>query len=194
MMNILWVFLILFSYVFSFYAGTTEAVTAALFSGAEKAVMLVISLLGMMCFWTGVLEVAERAGLTQKVQLLLRPLIRFLFPGLSDRYGAKSAITMSIVANLFGLSNAATPLGIAAMEKLQKENPFPDTATDHMCMFVVINTASITLIPTTLLTMRTAAGSSAPFSVLIPVWICSLLSVISGVIAAKISGRHSRIW
>ena len=192
-MNLLWVFMILFSYIFSFFAGTTEAVTSALFSGAEKAVMLVISLLGMMCFWTGVLEVAERTGLTEKVQLLLRPLIRFLFPGLSDRYGAKSAITMSIVANLFGLSNAATPLGIAAMQKLQKDNPFPDTATDDMCMFVVINSASITLIPTTLLTLRTAAGSREPFAILIPVWICSFLSVASGVLAAKMGRRRSRI-
>lgn len=193
-MNTLWVFLLLFSYVFSFFAGTTEAVTAALFSGAEKAVTLVISLLGMMCFWTGTLDVAERAGLTEKVQKLLHPLIRFLFPGLSDQYGAKSAVTMSIVANLFGLANAATPLGLAAMEKMQKENPFPDTATDDMCMFVVINTASVTLIPTTLLTLRTTAGSSAPFSILIPVWICSVLSVASGVLAAKICGRRSRIW
>ncbi len=193
MMNLLWIFMILFSYIFSFFAGSTEAVTAALFSGAEKAVMLVISLLGMMCFWTGVLEVAEYAGLTEKVQLLLRPLIRFLFPGLSDRYGAKSAITMSIVANLFGLSNAATPLGISAMQKLQKDNPFPDTATDDMCMFVVINSASITLIPTTLLTLRTAAGSREPFAILIPIWICSFLSVASGVLAAKMSRRRSRI-
>lgn len=194
MMNMLWVFMILFSYIFSFFAGTTEAVTAALFSGAEKAVTLVISLLGMMCFWTGMLNVAEHAGLTKKAQVLFRPLMRFLFPGLSDRHGAVSAITMSMVANLFGLSNAATPLGIAAMEKLQKENPFPDTATDDMCMFVVINTASITLIPTTLLTLRTLAGSLEPFSILIPVWICSFLSVASGVCTAKISGRKRTIW
>jgi len=191
MMNAIWFFLVLFSYIFSFFAGTTEAVTAAMFSGAQKAVELTVSLLGMMCFWTGLLSVAESSGITKKLEHLLYPLMRFLFPGLSVKDGAGSAIVMSITANLLGLSNAATPLGLAAMEKLQKNNLTPDTATDHMCMFVVINTASITLLPTTLLTLRSTAGSVAPFEIMIPVWICSFLSVASGILAAK---GFSRRW
>ena len=190
MMNTLWVILVLFSYLFSFFAGTTEAVTTALFAGAEQAVKLILSLLGMMCFWTGFLAVAEQSGLTQKAEKLFAPLMRFLFPDLSSESPACQAIVMSMTANLLGLSNAATPLGLAAMEHLQKENLTPDTATDSMCMFVVINTASITLIPTTLLTLRNSAGSCAPFEILIPVWICSFLSVTSGVLAARYASRR----
>lgn len=190
MMNYIWVFMIIFSYIYSFFAGTTEAVTASVFSGAEKATQMVISLLGMMCLWTGLLEVAEQAGITKKIERLLSPVTRILFPTLPDGSEAKSAIVMSMTANLLGLSNAATPLGLAAMNKLEKRSLTPGIATDDMCMFVVINTASITLIPTTLLTLRTAAGSAAPFEIMVPVWICSVLSVASGIIAAKIFARR----
>lgn len=190
MMNLIWVALILFSYIFSLFAGTTEAVTAAVFSGSKDAVELVLSLLGMMCLWTGLLEVAEQSGLTKKVERLLSPLTRVLFPSLPDGSEAKSAIVMSMTANLLGLSNAATPLGLAAMEKLSQRNLTPGVASDDMCMFVVINTASITLIPTTLLTLRSAAGSVAPFEIMVPVWICSVLSVASGILAAKIFARR----
>lgn len=193
MMNTVWALCILFSYIYSFFAGTTEAVTAAVFSGAEKAVELVLSLLGMMCLWTGLLSLAEASGLTKKVEHLLSPLIRFLFPTLPEKSPAGSAIVMSITANLLGLSNAATPLGLAAMEKLQKKNLTPDTATDEMCMFVVLNTASITLIPTTLLTLRTNAGSAYPFEIMVPVWICSFLSVSAGIFAAKFLGKRGRV-
>ena len=189
-MNYIWVFMIIFSYIYSFFAGTTEAVTASVFSGAEKATQMVLSLLGMMCLWTGLLEVAEQAGITKKIERLLSPVTRILFPALPDGAEAKSAIVMSMTANLLGLSNAATPLGLAAMNKLEKRSLTPGIATDDMCMFVVINTASITLIPTTLLTLRTAAGSAAPFEIMVPVWICSILSVASGIIAAKIFARR----
>ncbi len=190
MMNYIWVFLILFSYIYSFFAGTTEAVTASVFSGADKATQMVISLMGMMCLWTGLLEVAEHAGITTKIERLLSPITRILFPSLPDGSEAKSAIVMSMTANLLGLSNAATPLGLAAMNKLEARSLTPGVATDDMCMFVVINTASITLIPTTLLTLRTAAGSTAPFEIMVPVWICSILSVASGIIAAKLLARR----
>lgn len=190
MMNYIWVFMIIFSYIYSFFADTTEAVTAAVFAGAEKATEMTISLLGMMCLWTGLLEVAEHAGITKKTERLLSPVIKILFPTLPNGSEIKNAVVMSITANLLGLSNAATPLGIAAMQKLEKRSLTPGIATDDMCMFVVINTASVTLIPTTLLTLRTAAGSAAPFEIMIPVWICSVLSVTSGVVAAKIFARR----
>ena len=191
-MNIIWVGLILISYLFSFFAGTTEEVTNAIFSGSNGAVELIISLLGMLCVWTGLLDVAEKAGITKKVERLLSPIISFLFPGLSEKSPAKSAIAMSMTANLLGISNAATPLGLSAMEHLSKRNLTPHVATDEMCMFVVINSASITLLPTTLLTLRQASGSVSPFDVLIPIWICSFLSVSSGIIAARICARRKK--
>lgn len=192
-MNCIWVFMIVISYVFSFFNGNTDIVTKSVFEGCESAVTLVVSLLGMMCLWTGLLEIAKASCLTHKIQKLLFPIIRVIFPNISKKTEISGAISMSITANLLGLSNAATPLGIAAMEKLEKQNSFSDVASDEMCMFVVINTASVTLIPTTLLTLRTSFNSSAPFEILIPVWIASFLSVLSGIICAKVCARRKSI-
>ncbi len=192
MMNYIWVFMIVGSYLYSFFAGTTDAVTQSVFLGAEKATELVLSLVGMMCLWTGLLEVAEKAGITKRVEKLLSPVTKLLFPTIPDNSPAKSAIVMSMTANILGLSNAATPLGIVAMKHLNARNLTPHSATDEMCMFVVINTASITLIPSTLLTLRTAAGSLAPFEILVPVWICSFLSVSAGILAAKYCARRRK--
>ena len=190
-MNYIWVFMIVISYIFSVFAGNTDIVTKSIFEGCDVAVTLTISLLGMMCMWTGLLEVAQQAGLTQKVQKLLLPIIRIIFPNVYKNPEIAGAISMSITANLLGLSNAATPLGISAMEKLEEKNHLSDTASDEMCMFVVINTASITLIPTTLLTLRTYFNSSAPFEIMVPVWIASILSVTSGIVCAKLCARRS---
>ncbi len=192
-MNYIWVFIIFASYIFSFFAGTTDAVTKSVFDGCESAVALVISLLGMMCLWTGLLEIAQKSGLTDKIQKLLFPVIHWLFPTISKNTSVAGAISMSITANLLGLSNAATPLGLAAMEKLEARNLTKDVASDEMCMFVVINTASITLIPTTLLTIRASFNSAAPFEIMIPVWIASLLSVLSGVLCAKFCSRRNSL-
>ena len=192
-MNYIWGFMIVVSYGFSFFSGTTEAVTKSIFDGCESAVTLVISLLGMMCLWTGLLQIAQTSGLTNTVQKLISPLVSILFPNIRKNSETAQAISMSITANLLGLSNAATPLGLAAMEQLEKQNLIKDTASDEMCMFVLINTASITLIPTTLLTLRTSYGSASPFEILIPVWIVSILSLTSGVICAKLCARRQKI-
>ena len=183
-MNYIWVFMIIVSYIFSFFAKTTEAVTKSVFDGCSDAVMLVISLLGMMCLWTGLLEIAERSGLVKKVQKLLSPIISWLFPTIDEKSEVAGAISMSITANLLGLSNAATPLGLSVMEKLEKRNLIKETASDEMCMFVVINTASVTLLPTTLLTLRTSYMSGAPFEVIVPIWIVSFISLFSGIVCA----------
>ena len=192
-MNYIWVFMIIVSYIFSFFAKTTEAVTKSVFDGCSDAVMLVISLLGMMCLWTGLLEIAERSGLVKKVQKLLSPIISWLFPTIDEKSEVAGAISMSITANLLGLSNAATPLGLSVMEKLEKRNLIKETASDEMCMFVVINTASVTLLPTTLLTLRTSYMSGAPFEVIVPIWIVSFISLFSGIVCAKICQRRKRL-
>lgn len=192
-MNYIWVFMIIISYIFSFFVGTTDVVTKSVFDGCESAVTLVISLLGMMCLWTGLLEIAQKSGLTTKVQKLLYPVIHWLFPSVHKNSEVAGAISMSITANLLGLSNAATPLGLSAMEKLEARNLTKDTASDEMCMFVVINTASVTLIPTTLLTIRAAFNSIAPLEIIVPVWIASLLSVLSGVLCAKFCSRRGKL-
>ncbi len=192
-MNYIWVFMILISYIFSFFKGTTADVTKSVFDGCSDAVGLVISLLGMMCLWTGLLEIAKVSGLIKKIQKILSPIISWLFPTIDKKSDIAGEISMSISANLLGLSNAATPLGLSVMEKLEKRNLVKDTASDEMCMFVVINTASITLLPTTLLTLRTAYSSNAPFEVIVPIWIVSIISLLSGIICAKLCARRKRI-
>ena len=146
----------------------------------------------MMCFWSGLLEIAKRAGLTEKLAKLIRPLTQLLFPRLRGDSPAVTAMVMNMTANFLGLSNAATPLGLAAMQELEKINPKPGTASDEMCMFVVINTASISLIPTTVIALRSAAGSQDPFGIIVPVWLCSVTAVTVGVIAAKLMQRAGK--
>lgn len=188
-MNYIWCFMIVASYIFALFTGNVPNVNSAVFSGCESAVNLVISLIGMMCFWSGLLEIAERSGLVKKVQKLLNPIISWLFPTIKEDTKTLSAIAMSISANLLGLSNAATPLGLSAMEKLEKRNPVKSTASDEMCMFVVINTASLTLVPTTLLTIRNSFASVYPFEILVPVWIVSIITLFAGVLTAKAFSR-----
>lgn len=190
MMNYVWAGMIILAYVFALITGKTDAVTQGALDGAKGAVDMVIALLGMMCFWTGLLEIAKRAGLTERLARMARPLMRVLFPGLKKEKEAQSAIVMNMIANFLGLSNAATPLGIKAMEELDRINGKKAVASREMCMFVVINTASITLIPTTLIALRSAVGSVQPFAIIVPVWICSVLSVTAGVIAAKFFDRR----
>lgn len=192
MMDYIWSGMILTAFLFGICTGRTEAVSEGLLTGAKTAVELSFSLLGMMCFWSGLLEIAKRSGLTEKIAAWIRPVTRFLFPRLPADSPAVSAMVMNITANILGLSNAATPLGLAAMEELDKLNPEKGRASDEMCMFVVINTASISLLPTTVIALRAAAGSSEPFSVLAPVWITSLCALIVGVLATKLLARKRR--
>lgn len=190
MMNYVWAGMIIVAYLFAVFGGNVEGVTQGALDGAKNAVDMVLELLGMMCFWTGLLEIAKRSGLTEKLARLARPLTRLLFPELRQDGAAVSAIVMNMIANFLGLSNAATPLGLKAMEELDRLNGGSSRASNAMCMFVVINTASINLIPTTLITLRSAAGSADPFGIIVPVWICSVVSVAVGVTAVKIFSRR----
>ncbi len=192
-MSYIWGGMILVSFIFGAASGQTEAVASSVLSGAERAVTMAFSLLGMMCFWSGILEIAKRAGITEKLAELARPLTRFLFPKLPADSPAVTAMVMNMTANFLGLANAATPLGLAAMQDLDAVNPQKGTASDEMCMFVVINTASISLLPTTVITLRAAAGSADPFSIILPVWICSLSAITVGITVAKLlSHRGAR--
>ncbi|MBR5237060.1 MAG: hypothetical protein IKW06_06810 [Clostridia bacterium] len=192
MMNYIWSGMMMVAVLFGLISGRTEALAQSALAGAENAVKMAFSLLGMMCFWSGLLEVAKRAGLTEKFARLIRPLTKLLFPRLPSESPAAVAMVMNMTANFLGLSNAATPLGLSAMAELEKINPHPGQATDEMCMFVVINTASISLLPTTVIALRAAAGSEAPFAIVVPVWICSLAAVTVGVVAAKVMARRER--
>lgn len=195
MMNWIFCAMVGLSLIFGLLDGRMAEVSSAAVGGASRAVSLSIKLLGAMCLWSGLMEVAQRSHLTEKLSRLMSPLFRLLFRGLSPTSPAARAITMNITANLLGLGNAATPLGIAAMEELEKQNPNPGTASGHMVLFVVLNTASLQLIPTTTAALRLAAGSAAPLEILPAVWFSSLCSVSAALLAAKLFelwGRRRR--
>lgn len=176
MMNAVLVGMLIFSVVSAAFGGNMEALSAAALSGCGEAVTLVISLTGMLCLWCGLMKIAQQCRLTEAVARLFRPLTRLLFPELPPGSPALQAICMNLSANLLGLGNAATPLGLAAMRELQKLNRQKDTASNAMVTFVVLNTASLQLIPTTCTVLRQQAGSAAPMEILPAVWLSSVAS------------------
>jgi len=185
-----WIFsgLILLSVVFGIGQGRMDAVTNAAIADCGKAVELTLSLAGSMCMWSGLMKIAEKAGLTERISSLFRPVIRFLFSGMDHKSPAAQAITLNISANLLGLGNAATPLGITAMREMQKQTPHSATATNNMVMFVVINTASLQLLPTTTALLRQQAGAAAPLDIMPAAWISSAVTLTVGILMAKLLG------
>jgi spore maturation protein A len=157
--------------------------------GARAAVDLCVSIAGMLCLWSGVMEVMRRSGLSEQLSRLLRPVLGRLFPEAAGDRRIMDALAANVSANLLGLGNAATPLGIEAARGLAKRSP--GTANDALCMLIVCNTASIQLIPTTVAAVRASAGSAAPFDILPAVWLASALSVCTGILACKLLAR---VW
>ncbi len=182
------------SVIFAFFRGTMPQVSQAVLDKSGEAVELAISLCGIMCFWCGLMKVAERAGLVEKISALLSPVVNFLFRGIKKGGKAAGLITMNLAANILGLGNASTPLGIAAMRAISEENGAvsSDTATDDMIMLAVLNTASLQILPTTAAALRSANGCAAPLDILPCVWIVSVYSVTIAVISAKVMGARSR--
>lgn len=165
------------------------AVTEAAFDSAKTAVNIVIGLIGIMAMWLGLMRLADKAGLVQLLARLLKPILRRLFPDVPDGHPALGAMVMNIAANTLGLGNAATPLGLKAMEELDKLNPHKGTATNAMCTFLAINTAGFTLIPATVLGILAAAGSKTPHAIISTTLIASGVATITAIVAAKILER-----
>lgn len=188
-----WVFggMIFISIIFSVLSGRVMEVSTAALNESGKAVQLVITLTGTICLWSGLMKIADRSGLTNLISQMMSPIISLLFRGMSKDSPAAKAISMNLTANLLGLGNAATPLGISAMREMEKELHGKTTASNHMVTFVVLNTASLQLVPTTTAMLRLNAGSAAPLDILPCVLISSLFSVTSGVVCAKLL---SNLW
>ena len=185
-MNYIWAFLMIISVICAAVTGRMEQLSNSILNGASDAVSLVISTLGMMCLWTGIMEIAESSGVTLFLSKLFSPILKFLFPEYKKDSPAIKAICMNIVANLLGLGNAATPFGINAMKEMQKLNNNSQTANNSMIMFVVINTASLQLIPTFLSVLRQQHGAQNPFDILPAMWVTAIISLVTGILAAKI--------
>ena len=186
MMNYIWAGIMVISIVCGLLTEKIAPLSNSVLSGANDAVNLIISITGMMAFWTGIMKVAEKSGVTECLAGLFKPLIKFLFPNCSSDKKAVHAICMNITANLLGLGNAATPFGIKAVKELQKCNPLKkDTASNDMAMFVIINTASLQLVPTFLCTLRQKYGCSNPLDIVPYLWIVSICALIVGITFAK---------
>lgn len=158
------------------------AVVEASFKAARLSVEVALGLVGLLCLWLGLFQVAERAGLIGKLAWLLTPLFRRLMPGVPPGHPAIGAVTMNLAANMLGLDNAATPLGLKAMRELQDLNPRPDTATDAQVLFLVLNTASVTLIPVTVFLYRAQFGAANPASVFLPILIAGAAGTLAGLL------------
>ena len=188
-MSIIWAAMVCFSLIFGLFTGHLNEVANAALEGASSAVELCFSMAGILCLWSGVMEIMDRSGITGKLAALFRPLLRFLFPEASRDPETLSAVSACVSANLLGLGSAATPLGIRAACRMAKN--CDGTASDDLCMLVVLSTASIQLIPATVAGVRAAAGARSPFDILPAVWLSSVLSVAAGVLAARLMACFS---
>lgn len=191
LLSYLWTFLVLLSIVCAGITGNASRLTASAMEGAASAVTLVLSIGGSVCLWTGVGRLMERCGITALLSRLLSPLTSRLFPSTKQNEQLRHDLTANITANLLGLGNAATPMGIRAAKGLVNPQN-PAVATDELCRLVVLNTASIQLLPTNVAAIRAALGGETPFDILPAVWMTSLLSAGLGLTAAILLGRWSR--
>ena len=192
MINYLWGIMIIISIVCGILTGNTQQLSSGVMNGAEKAAKLLITLFGVMVFWSGIMKVAEKSGLTKQLVKVLSPPLKKLFPDIDSNSVAFQSICMNISANLIGVGNAATPFGLKAMSEMQKHNLKKDTATDSMVVFVVMNTASLQLIPATLGYLRQSYGSKNPFEILPCVIICSVAALTVALVLAKSINRLTR--
>lgn len=190
MINYIWFGMIALSVVCAAVNGRLSELSSAVMDGAGDAVELSLFLLGSMCAWLGFLKIAERAGLTNLLAQGFSPIIDRLFPDYRDDDGIKGKICMNVSANLLGLGNAATPLGLSAMKAMAEKSP-GKTPSRGMILFVVINTASLQLLPVNMAALRASCGSAAPFGVLPEIWLTSLGALITAVTACKLLERRS---
>lgn len=193
-MNYIWAGLLAVGFLTGIINGRIDEVTKAAFSSAGKAVELSLGLLGIMCFWSGLMKIMERSGMINLIAKAVQPILKPLFPELENNDKAMGAIVMNLSANFMGLGNAATPFGIKAMEELQKLNGKKDTASDAMCMFLVLNASALQLIPTTVIAIRSEAGSAAPAEIISCIWAASLCAAFAGILAARLLKRIWRNW
>lgn len=195
MLNYLWAAMILIGIIYAMLTGNVEAVTEAALDSAGEAISLCITMAGVMALWMGLMEIATEAGIVEKLTGALRPVLRYLFPGLSQESKAMEYIATNMVANILGLGWACTPAGLKAMEELKKieekkGNLF--VASNEMCTFLIINISSLQLIPVNMIAYRSQYGSVSPTAVVGPAILATFVSTIAGVVFCKIADKISK--
>lgn len=189
MLNILWPFFIIISYIYALLTGNIENVNNAIFESTSNAVQLSLSLLGTICLWCGIMEIVQKTKLINILTKLLQPMVDLLFPMEKNDRKIKKEISLNMIANILGLGNAATPIGLKAMQTLRNKNEKKDELSESMAMLIVLNTASIQLIPTTVIAIRLSLLSKNPTKIILPVWIATICAAMAGILSAKFFSR-----
>ena len=190
MMNYLWSGMILVGLLYSIFAGTLGNVTEAVVNSAREAVNLVISIAGITAFWTGIMKIAEQAGLVEKLARKIKPLLRFLFPELEKEEKANYYISLNFLSNFLGLSHASTSSGLLAFQELDRINGHSTTASKAMCTFLIINVSSLQLLPINIIAYRAQYGSPAPAQIAGPAIFATAMSTLAAVVFCKIMNRR----
>lgn len=186
MLNKIWPAFIILSFLYAIFNGNIEEFNNTIFTSCAQTVDLILKLFGTMCLWNGLMKIVQETSLMKKLTKFISPLMKFLFPTMKKEDKEYKEITINIIANLLGIGNAATPLGLKAMQTMQEKNPQKDRITDSMAMFIVLNTASIQLIPSTVIAVRASLGSVNPSQIIVPVWIATIAADVAGIVASKI--------
>lgn len=196
MLNYIWSFMIIIGILYGSFTGNMAAVSNAALDSAEEAVTLCITMLGIMAFWMGIMQIAQKAGIVASLTRHLRPFICFLFPSLKKEETALAYISTNIIANILGLGWACTPAGLKAMEelkKIQERKALPtDRASNEMCGFLILNISSLQLIPVNMIVYRSQYGSVNPTAIIAPAILATAISTLAGVIFLKIADRKGR--
>ena len=190
MINYIWFVMIFLGLIVGIFTGNGEGISNAIIGSIDSTVSFIIGLVGLMCFWCGVMKVAEKSGFTEKLAKLMKPILKLIFKESAKDEKALGAIVMNITANMMGLGNAATPFGIKAMEEMDRLNNEKGRASNDRALFLVLNAACIQLVPSTVLSIRAAAGSTNPGVIILPAIISTGTAAIVGVICCKILQRY----
>jgi len=191
-MNYIWLGIILISFIFGALTGRLNDVVNAIFSGAKSAIEVVLVLLGIMTFWLGIMKIAEKSGIVTFISKLLQPIAKLLFPEIPKNDRVIGDIAMNFSANALGLSNAATPMGLKAMERLQELNIDKNSASNSMCMLLSMNTAGFQLIPATVIAILAANGAKNPTEIIIPTLIVTSCAFVCAITAARICAKFCK--
>lgn len=186
MLNKIWPIFLIISFIFAIIFGNLPKTNNSIFESVQNALNLTLTLLGTMCLWCGIIKIGMKTSIINKLIKIFKPILKSLFPDIKESDEAYKEISMNIIANLLGLGNAATPLGIKAMQSMQKKNIEKDKLTNSMAMLIVLNTASIQIIPTTVIAIRNSLGSKNPTAMIVPIWIATICAAVLAVISAKL--------
>lgn len=191
-MNYIWFFIILISVIAAAYTGRINETVNAIWTGAQSAVEVALYLAGIMAFWLGIMKIAQKSGLVAFIAKLVTPFARLLFPDLKKDSPAIGDIAMNFSANAFGLSNAATPIGIKAMEELQKLNKDKNSASNDMCTLLAMNTAGFQLVPATVIAVLAASGAKNPSEIVLPTLLVTSFSFVFAIVIVKVLEKFSK--